>query len=129
MKQEEVIVDNGDGPVREYVDVQIKGALEGNGLIVYDEFEYSGVFKQSQHKENVVMDVRYDNFQKIEDGLILPHQITLLWPLFDSYLRLEFGNIRINRPVPPDIFNYPKSMGLPPDTRYRPLVPKTRINP
>jgi len=55
MKQEEVIVDNGDGPVREYVDVQIKGALEGNGLIVYDEFEYSGVFKQSQHKENVVM--------------------------------------------------------------------------
>ena len=35
--------------------VQIMGALEGAGLAAYDEFEYSGVFKQSQHKENVIM--------------------------------------------------------------------------
>jgi len=35
--------------------VQIDGGFEGSGLIAYDEFEYSGVFKQSQHKENVVM--------------------------------------------------------------------------
>ena len=35
--------------------IQIMGALEGAGLAAYDEFEYSGVFKQSQHKENVIM--------------------------------------------------------------------------
>jgi len=55
MKQEEQTIEGANGPERVYVDVQIKGALEGDGLIVYDEFEYSGVFKQSQHKENVVM--------------------------------------------------------------------------
>ena len=27
----------------------------GRGLVAYDEFEYSGVFKQTQHKENVIM--------------------------------------------------------------------------
>jgi hypothetical protein len=31
------------------------GALEGNGLAHWDEFEYSGVFKQSQHKENIIV--------------------------------------------------------------------------
>ena len=35
--------------------VKIDGGLEGSGLIAYDEFEYSGVFKVSQHKENVIM--------------------------------------------------------------------------
>jgi hypothetical protein len=39
----------------EHISVKIDGALEGNGLAAYDEFEYSGVFKQTQHKENVVM--------------------------------------------------------------------------
>ena len=33
----------------------IPGALEGDGLCCYDEFEYSGVFKPSMHKENVIM--------------------------------------------------------------------------
>ena len=31
------------------------GALEGSGLAHWDEFEYSGVFEQSQHKENVIV--------------------------------------------------------------------------
>lgn len=31
------------------------GALEGSGLAHWDEFEYSGVFKQSQHKENIIV--------------------------------------------------------------------------
>ena len=31
------------------------GALEGNGLAHWDEFEYSGVFKQSQHKEQIIV--------------------------------------------------------------------------
>ena len=35
--------------------VQIDGGFEGSGLVAYDEFEYSGVFKASQHKENVIM--------------------------------------------------------------------------
>tara|TARA_R100001594_G_scaffold61103_1_gene95114 strand:- start:7328 stop:8770 length:1443 start_codon:yes stop_codon:yes gene_type:complete len=56
LKQEEQIIEDEDGNRKKiYVDVPIKGALEGNGLIVYDEFEYSGVFKQSQHRENVVL--------------------------------------------------------------------------
>lgn len=37
------------------VDVKIDGQLEGEGLAIWDEFEYSGVFKQSQHKENAVV--------------------------------------------------------------------------
>ena len=31
------------------------GVLEGNGLAHWDEFEYSGIFKQSQHKENSIV--------------------------------------------------------------------------
>lgn len=56
MKQEQEVVEDEDGNTRTvYVDVQTKGAFEGDGLIVYDEFEYSGVFKQSQHKENIIL--------------------------------------------------------------------------
>ena len=55
-KEEDVMVEDEDGRTsRERVLVPIKGALEGDGLAAYDEFEYSGVFKQSQHKENVIM--------------------------------------------------------------------------
>tara|TARA_R110000744_G_scaffold309558_2_gene417442 strand:- start:1750 stop:3231 length:1482 start_codon:yes stop_codon:yes gene_type:complete len=42
--------DNGD-PIYE----RRSGSLEGNGLAHWDEFEYSGVFKQSQHKENIIV--------------------------------------------------------------------------
>ena len=31
------------------------GVLEGNGLAHWDEFEYSGIFKQTQHKENSIV--------------------------------------------------------------------------
>jgi len=56
LKQEEHIVEDDDGNRRkEYISVPIKGALEGSGLIVYDEFEHSGVFRQTQHRENVVL--------------------------------------------------------------------------
>jgi len=36
------------------VEVQVYGALEGSGLALFDEFESSGIFKKSSHKENVV---------------------------------------------------------------------------
>lgn len=53
---QDTLVEQENGPpLRERVPVHLKGALEGSGLCVYDEFEYSGVFKQSQHKENVIM--------------------------------------------------------------------------
>ena len=48
-------VDDDGNVTRIKQPVQIMGALEGAGLAAYDEFEYSGVFKQSQHKENVIM--------------------------------------------------------------------------
>nr|MDB4346203.1 hypothetical protein [bacterium] len=54
--KERVPHEDDDGNItyeEEYV--QINGGFQGEGLIAYDEFEYSGVFKQSQHKENVVM--------------------------------------------------------------------------
>lgn len=53
---QDTLVEQENGPpLREKVPIHLKGALEGSGLCVYDEFEYSGVFKQSQHKENVIM--------------------------------------------------------------------------
>ena len=56
IKQERQVVEDENGePMTSYVDVQIDGALEGSGLMVFDEFEYSGVFRQSQHKENVIV--------------------------------------------------------------------------
>jgi len=56
MKQERQVTEDENGnPMTTFVDVQTKGALEGSGLMVFDEFEYSGVFKQSQHKENVIV--------------------------------------------------------------------------
>lgn len=34
---------------------RVAGLLEGSGLAHWDEFEYSGIFKQSQHKENSIV--------------------------------------------------------------------------
>lgn len=53
-ERETLTDDEGNATVVD-VPVQVYGALEGSGLVAYDEFEYSGVFKSSQHKENVVM--------------------------------------------------------------------------
>jgi len=44
-------LDENDEPIYE----RRSGSLEGNGLAHWDEFEYSGVFKQSQHKENIIV--------------------------------------------------------------------------
>ena len=49
-------IEDDDGNVTTVdVKVQIDGELEGHGLAMWDEFEYSGVFKQSQHKEQAVV--------------------------------------------------------------------------
>tara|TARA_B100000029_G_C17598028_1_gene964857 strand:+ start:2697 stop:4250 length:1554 start_codon:yes stop_codon:yes gene_type:complete len=52
---DEVVEDDDGRPSTIKVPEQIWGELEGDGIVAYDEFEYSGVFKQSQHKENTVM--------------------------------------------------------------------------
>tara|TARA_B100001175_G_scaffold314966_1_gene325432 strand:+ start:1917 stop:3368 length:1452 start_codon:yes stop_codon:yes gene_type:complete len=54
-KKNELIQDEDGNTTEIEVDVQIDGQLEGDGLAVWDEFEYSGIFKQSQHKENAVV--------------------------------------------------------------------------
>ncbi len=36
------------------IDEPVLGALHGNGLAIFDEFESSGIFKKFAHKENVV---------------------------------------------------------------------------
>ena len=46
----EALDDDGEETFKRY-----EGALEGNGIAHWDEFEYSGVFKQSQHKENIIV--------------------------------------------------------------------------
>ena len=52
--QEQVEDDNGN--MRNVtVSRPIPGQLEGSGLAMWDEFEYSGVFKQSQHKEQAIV--------------------------------------------------------------------------
>jgi hypothetical protein len=53
---EDVTVTDDDGNTTyEKIPKQLFGGLEGDGLCVYDEFEYSGVFKPTQHKQEVVM--------------------------------------------------------------------------
>tara|TARA_R100000030_G_scaffold99195_2_gene89997 strand:- start:2049 stop:3599 length:1551 start_codon:yes stop_codon:yes gene_type:complete len=54
--EEQVVVDDETGRERRVeVPVQIYGELEGSGLLVYDEFADSGIFKQSQHQNKVVL--------------------------------------------------------------------------
>ena len=53
-REEEVVEENGQVR-RVMVDTPIPGQLEGDGLAIWDEFEYSGIFKQSQHKENAIV--------------------------------------------------------------------------
>ena len=49
-------VEDEDGRTRTIeVDVPVPGQLDGEGMAIWDEFEYSGVFKQSQHKENAIV--------------------------------------------------------------------------
>ena len=56
ISMQDVMVDQENGPpIRTKVAVKEDGVMEGQGLCAYDEFEYSGVFKQSQHKENVLL--------------------------------------------------------------------------
>lgn len=45
---------NGD-PIPELIDLTINGALFGSGIIAFDEFEHSGIFKDTQHKQDTVM--------------------------------------------------------------------------
>ena len=56
MDVEDVMIEQENGPpIRTKVPIKKDGVMEGQGLCAYDEFEYSGVFKQSQHKENVIL--------------------------------------------------------------------------
>tara|TARA_R110000823_G_scaffold314937_1_gene445043 strand:+ start:333 stop:1808 length:1476 start_codon:yes stop_codon:yes gene_type:complete len=52
---EEMVEDENGNISRQKVPIQLYGELEGSGLAAFDEFEYSGVFKTSNHKENVVL--------------------------------------------------------------------------
>ena len=54
-KEYEMVEDENGNVTRQEVPVQLYGELEGSGLAAFDEFEYSGVFKTSNHKENVVL--------------------------------------------------------------------------
>lgn len=45
---------NGD-PIDEHIDMYIPGGLSGSGIIAFDEFEHSGIFKETQHKQDTVM--------------------------------------------------------------------------
>ena len=39
----------------ELIDMTIYGSLYGSGIIAFDEFEHSGIFKETQHKQETVM--------------------------------------------------------------------------
>ena len=53
---DEVVEDEEGGGTRTIrVPEQIHGGLEGEGLLVYDEFENSGVFKPTQHNQRVIL--------------------------------------------------------------------------
>jgi len=54
--EEEMVVDDETGRERRVeVPIQLYGELEGGGLLVYDEFADSGIFKQSQHQNKVIL--------------------------------------------------------------------------
>jgi len=54
--EEQIVIDDETGRERKVeVPIQIYGELEGGGLLVYDEFADSGIFKQSQHQNKVVL--------------------------------------------------------------------------
>ena len=44
-----------DYDIPEFVDLPIYGALYGSGIIAFDEFEHSGIFKESKHKQETTM--------------------------------------------------------------------------
>ena len=44
-----------DDPTPKWIDKRNAGQLEGNGLAHWDEFEYSGIFSQSQHQEKAIV--------------------------------------------------------------------------
>jgi histone H3/H4 len=48
-------VDFEGNPIPELIDIPIAGALFGSGIIAFDEFEHSGIFKETQHKQDTVM--------------------------------------------------------------------------
>jgi len=55
-KSTEVEIRNEEGNMVKQNEMrQVQGALAGQGLAYWDEFEYSGVFSQSQHKANVIV--------------------------------------------------------------------------
>ena len=45
---------NGD-PIPQEIDITVYGSLFGSGIIAFDEFEHSGIFKDTQHKQDTVM--------------------------------------------------------------------------
>ena len=47
--------DNDEYDEPELIDETIYGALYGSGMIAFDEFEHSGIFKESQHKQETIM--------------------------------------------------------------------------
>lgn len=47
--------EDDDYDIPEFVDLTIMGSLFGSGIIAFDEFEHSGIFKESQHKQETVM--------------------------------------------------------------------------
>ena len=53
-----------DYDIPELIDITIYGSLHGSGIIAFDEFEHSGIFKETQHKQETIM-----LFQKFMNGL------------------------------------------------------------
>lgn len=47
--------DGEEYDIEETIDETIHGSLYGSGIIAFDEFESSGIFKESQHKQETVM--------------------------------------------------------------------------
>ena len=45
-------LDVNDDLIPEFIDITVNGALFGSGIIAFDEFEHSGIFKESQHKQD-----------------------------------------------------------------------------
>lgn len=54
IKNDEESEEHGS-PIGDFYFERVAGALEGSGIAHWDEFEYSGIFKESQHKSSSIV--------------------------------------------------------------------------
>ena len=83
-----------DYDVPEFIDTTIYGSLYGSGLIAFDEFEHSGIFKETQVPESLKSKMEEDYIAMVgeiieDDDGAAPYQEEFAEMLYSSYRWVE----------------------------------------